>query len=842
MTVHLRTVTKGVTATGTLHVAVPAGTATGDLLVLFAFHEGARATAPTGWTVLTTASTATWSVVCAAYVVPASVPATVRVVASNGLLAVMLACAYSTSALTLADIATKRSGSGTGDTLTVSGLTAAPLLIWAAMAYRVNTRASLPPPPGFSTLTTTSFLNGFCQEVLADLSPSSGTSYSATATAHTPPQWTAAAVGITAPSAPSAPTLLTPPNGAYLTAASVVALKARYNSTDGASANAYAAEVKLSTAASYSYWNASTNALQSTVVWNTASVATGADLSISLPNTAVSNGHSYSWSMAFQESLANLQGPFATPFAFTAQAPPALTVTAPSGTVTTGRPTVAWTATPSSGASIIKYRVVLYTAAQYGITGFTPGVSPSTWDSGALVGSASSLVVGVTLTSGTAYRAYVQVTETGTEKSAWAYTSFTASFEVPLAPTVSATATTTSATDYPVVKLTVQTHDNLLTATSAAPVSGTGQWVAASGCTVGKGVPPVVAPVGADAALSMKATAAGTMVARTSTGVAAFSPVVAGATYTVTGAFLAGTGTTGKSCHLVAQWCKATGAVISASDTPTVTDSTSAWARSLGHLTAPATAARVYLEAVVETAAATQTHWVANMGVLPGSVTTWAPGGFVGNTQLVVTRSDGLYLRGASTLNPVAVPAAQTLLLYDYECIPGTEYYYSVVERTTGPTLASSPAGTSNTAEITTVGTGWWEIDPTDPSSAVHAQIVSWQPVQTEQSAAHMVMGQFTMNMVANAMMNQDFAATFLTLDPTTYTRLVALLRSQRIVWISSPFSALDCGYFRFGPQTGGLSTGAGNKSRTGTLEPSSAGSPYRKISVTAIAQPRPVP
>jgi hypothetical protein len=145
---------------------------------------------------------------------------------------------------------------------------------------------------------------------------------------------------------------------------------------------------------------------------------------------------------------------------------------------------------------------------------------------------------------------------------------------------------------------------------------------------------------------------------------------------------------------------------------------------------------------------------------------------------------------------------------------------------------------TSNAVIFTT--TEWWEIDPTNPPSAVAAQPTQWQPVNTEQSQAHIVTGQPTMNMVANVVMHQDFQATFETFHVETYQALDTLTKSQRIIFVSSPWGVLDSGYFRFGPQTGGMSTGVGNQTKNTNLLPSTASQPHRTIQVTAVAQPRP--
>jgi len=91
---------------------------------------------------------------------------------------------------------------------------------------------------------------------------------------------------------------------------------------------------------------------------------------------------------------------------------------------TTSRPTVSWTYTDPEGDIQERYRVKIFSAAQYNAPGFLPwgstsatGVSTpasaSTWDSGEVLSAATSAVVGVDLTNGVTYRAYVAVADAG---------------------------------------------------------------------------------------------------------------------------------------------------------------------------------------------------------------------------------------------------------------------------------------------------------------------------------------------------------------------------------------------------------------------------------------------
>lgn len=125
--------------------------------------------------------------------------------------------------------------------------------------------------------------------------------------------------------------------------------------------------------------------------------------------------------------------------------PPSVAVTGPTGaSVSTSTPTTTWTYTAGAhGGQQSKYRVRVFTAAQYGAGGFNPATSTATWDSGVTAGAAVSRQITTPLVNATTYRAYVQVTHTinGQDaSSAWAYSQFTTSFATSDISTVTAVA------------------------------------------------------------------------------------------------------------------------------------------------------------------------------------------------------------------------------------------------------------------------------------------------------------------------------------------------------------------------------------------------------------------
>ena len=129
-------------------------------------------------------------------------------------------------------------------------------------------------------------------------------------------------------SPPNAPSLTSPGNGSYIDATTNPSFTANNNSTDSANINARAMRLKASGATSYNYFNVSTGAFQSTIIWNAVNYAPGAAGTFG-PISGLSNGITDNWSMADQEALANLQGPFASDFTVNMQAAPNLSINPP---------------------------------------------------------------------------------------------------------------------------------------------------------------------------------------------------------------------------------------------------------------------------------------------------------------------------------------------------------------------------------------------------------------------------------------------------------------------------------------------------------------------------------
>ena len=262
--------------------------------------------------------------------------------------------------------------------------------------------------------------------------------------------------GISNP-APYAPTLLQPANATYQDLATTPTFSWTYNpGTAGATQTGWALRRKISGATSYQWWNTSTSAWQSTQIFNT-----GSAQSYQFPSGAWSDGYTYNWSMANQDN--NGIGAYSADNTVTAQAGPTVSVTSPSGLISTGQPTIAWSTSFPVSAQQTSYRVIIYNATQYTASGFNPGTTTGVFDTG-VVAAASTFQVSLAgssiyLTDNIAYRAYVQITETGGQTSNWVYAAFTTSYTQPAAPILTAQISADSITGAPLATISVTGQD-----------------------------------------------------------------------------------------------------------------------------------------------------------------------------------------------------------------------------------------------------------------------------------------------------------------------------------------------------------------------------------------------
>jgi hypothetical protein len=209
--------------------------------------------------------------------------------------------------------------------------------------------------------------------------------------------------------------------------------------------------------------------------------------------------------------------------------------------------------------------------------------------------------------------------------------------------------------------------------------------------------------------------------------------------------------------------------------------------------------------------------------------------------KVIIQRSDGLYVRGASLANPGQLNGSYEFTLNDYEVVPTVSYIYTatlVVVVSSSSTVVSPPT-TSSAAAVP--AQGWWEVNPLNPSMAAHAQLITYTPIVNEQSTGHLVMGQAQPNVIANAMGLVDGTGSFQTFTIADYENLQALLQSQQTIFLQCPFGPVTgINYCRFGPQSGAMSTGTGNQVKSSSLLASTAAQPVLTTDITWVAQLRP--
>jgi hypothetical protein len=616
---------------------------------------------------------------------------------------------------------------------------------------------------------------------------------------------------------PAAPTLVSPANASYADLSGTPTFVWGYNPTNGDSGQLnWAVRRKISGSSTYSYYNAGSASWQSTIVWNP-----GSGNSFVYVSGLWVNGNTYNWSMALQDDGG--QGPFAADFTVVAEAPPTVSVTSPSGTITSLLPVVAWSATFPGGAGETAYQVRTFTAAQYGIGGFNPATSPAIDDSGVVGGSAVSYQVATTLNPG-AYKSYVNVTETGGVTNAFnALGSFTTAVDTPNAPGVTATATVDGATGCPMIQVQVACSVNILSAVDSSFETGIGTWGNIANCTLTQSATFFI-----DGAFSlrMSSTAAGDM--QTNSG--STYPVAPSTAYTSIALLRAGS--VGRNTLMQINWFTSVGVLISIDTGTTVADVVGSWTQIVVNATSPSNAAFASLTVLVKsTGGAGELHYVDLTGLFPAPVSAWCLGGFLATAGVIITRSDGVNVRLASPANPALLsnfPLTQIVTVNDYEVTPLKAYTYTaLIQATGGSGVVQSPSSAPSGASVST--TKWWEFDPTDPTTAVSAQPITWNPSNTEQSASHVVLGQVTMNVVSYSMQNTDMTATIETFDQAVYTKFRALAVSQKTIFFSSPFGAGY--YFRIAP---------GGKAHDTQLLASTSAGPHQTIAVVGVAQPRP--
>jgi hypothetical protein len=328
-------------------------------------------------------------------------------------------------------------------------------------------------------------------------------------------------------------------------------------------------------------------------------------------------------------------------------AQPVVSAVTAAGATTTTRPSWTFTYTDADGDPQTRWRVKVFSAAQYGAAGFDPGTSASTWDSGDQSGNSAAGTITTDLVNGVTYRFYARAAQDwpGPEGalwwSAWAASSnFIIALQPPITPSIVATAQT-GVPEYR-VRLDITAPVNLLSADEGDFEVALGSWVASVNCAV---VRSTTLPANGVADMQMTATGAGTMSAEIP--LAGLKPVLGSTQYTAVASFRSAV--TARSVNVKLRWYDRT-ALLSTTSGSNVTDGTGGYVQAVVTATSPANA--VYGAVVVEvvSAAAAEVHRVDMVSLHRGATTAWTPGGALTSATLLVERAERVFsnFRGAA--------------------------------------------------------------------------------------------------------------------------------------------------------------------------------------------------
>ena len=348
-------------------------------------------------------------------------------------------------------------------------------------------------------------------------------------------------------------------------------------------------------------------------------------------------------------------------------AQPTVTVNAPTGTITdTSFPAVTWTYADTDGDVQAAYQIKIFTAAQYGASGFSAETSVPLLDTGVIVSTNNGQSLEVDLPNSTTYRAYVKVSQlvNGLNYwSEWAYSQFTMGIDSPATPSITAYYDSIDGA----VVVTIYGRTNILTVNQASLETDTTGWAASSNCAIARSTSE--ASIGS-ASLRLTASATGDMIANTTT----YITVLANTAFSATADFKSAA--TARSCSVGIEWFNSSNTSLGRVFGTGSNDSTSAFSTKTITATAPATAAYAQVLVKVASAASAEVHYVDKIAFHAGSSPNYTKGGF-SDFYFDVERTDDLGVTYSPIRNsPVTANSAQVATLNDYEVPLGSVVYY----------------------------------------------------------------------------------------------------------------------------------------------------------------------
>lgn len=287
---------------------------------------------------------------------------------------------------------------------------------------------------------------------------------------------------------------------------------------------------------------------------------------------------------------------------------PTVTVDAPADPFTDSlTPTVTWTFTDGDLEAQTFYEVKVFSAAQYGATGFSADTSTPTATSSVTAGNFGSWTVTSPLANNITYRAYVRAGKDNagtTLWSAWAFKQFTLSVVAPFAPLISQT---WDATNQRAVLTVGPQPRNLLTAADANLEASIGSW----GDFVNNAVtyPQRVNTVAKEGSWSIAQRANGAGPVTIAAAAYTLNTVTGGVTYAAS--MWVRSAVNARDAQIKVVWYTSASVYISEMDSTAVTGSTSTWVPVRGVFVAPANAAYARVVSVFQatTNAAGEIHY-----------------------------------------------------------------------------------------------------------------------------------------------------------------------------------------------------------------------------------------
>lgn len=405
---------------------------------------------------------------------------------------------------------------------------------------------------------------------------------------------------------------------------------------------------------------------------------------------------------------------------------PTVTVDGPTGTITaTSRPAIEWTYADADGDPQSVYQVRVFTATQYGVSGFDPATSTAAWESDEVTSSDPGVTPSVDLENGVAHRAYVRVGHAlGTTVlfSDWAFASFTMNYDSPPAPELSAAFSTTKN----VVYVTATGRTNYLSDDDASFESTVGTWTAIAGCSVARTTG--YAYLGS-ASLEITSTSTADMSARSG-----HYPVATDGQQVSALCRIRPDGSA-RTVRMLLRWTD--GATLLSTTTGSNTVETgAAWTALSITGTPPASATHAQVAVEVLSPASGEIHYVDQVALHPGSTPTWSPGGLYDDQKIVIERSINNGVTWTITNTLAADTPSQQAQGDDYAAERGiTNLYRAKVIGYSGQDAVAGPYAES-AAAFATNDNKWWIKAPSSPSLNVGAaRVLGGSPLSQTREA-----------------------------------------------------------------------------------------------------------